>query len=79
MPIILPWQQVEQDTLMRLLAEVVSRDGTDYGGHELSQMDKCQQALANLKQGRAVLCWDDDTETASLMSQEAFDKLSPAS
>ena len=67
--IILPWQQVPEDTLQRMLEDIVSRDGTDYGHEELSVEAKLARALSAIKAGRAVLVWDEETESANLMNK----------
>lgn len=75
MPVILPWQSLEQDTLHRLLSELVSRDGTDYGDDELTTEQKVRQAKSNLERGRAVLCWDEQSESASLLDPVELSKM----
>lgn len=40
---IVPWQNINADTLNHLLEEFASRDGTDYGVYETSLEDKVVQ------------------------------------
>ena len=64
------WKDIEAQTLERLLEEVVSRDGTDYGQHEISLKGKVDRLLLQLKDGRARLYWNSETRTASVLSDQ---------
>lgn len=72
---IIPQQSLEKEVLVKLLEEIVTRDGTDYGEQELSTEDKVNNALRALEQGRTKLLWDAETESASLVSAEKAKKL----
>ncbi|MBV0934544.1 YheU family protein [Marinobacterium weihaiense] len=52
---IIPWQELAPETLDNLIAEFVSRDGTDYGEQEYSLEQKQAQVRAALARGEAVL------------------------
>ena len=56
------------DTLSALLAELVTRDGTDYGETEASVEQKVEQVLQQLRSGEACLCYDDATESCNVLS-----------
>ncbi|MBR9828515.1 MAG: YheU family protein [Oceanospirillales bacterium] len=56
---IVPWQELDPDTLDNLLAEFVSRDGTDYGEQEYSQAEKIAQVRSALVRGEAVLMFSE--------------------
>lgn len=62
----IPYERLEQELLYELLKEIVTRDGTDYGEAEVSTETKVASALRALKNGKASLYWDADSETASL-------------
>ena len=66
----IPWQELEPDTLRRLLSEIVTRDGTDYGLVEKSTAAKIDAAHKALQAGRARLFWDEETGTAALLDKE---------
>ena len=53
-----PWRQLPTDVPDRLLEEIVSRDGTDYGASELALAEKVARARRELESGRAILTWD---------------------
>ncbi len=66
-PINIPWDSIEPETLERLLSEIVTRDGTDYGAVETPTQTRINRALKDLQRGRASLYWDPDTETTALL------------
>lgn len=66
----IPWQKLPEDTLSRLLEEIVTRDGTDYGVRERTVEERLQEARTSLRENRAVLAWDEDSESASLVDPE---------
>lgn len=66
----IPWQELDTETLTRMLAEIVTRDGTDYGLIETSTEAKVARAMKNLESGKAQLFWDTETETSSLIPTE---------
>lgn len=72
---IIPYDSLADGVLERLLEEIVTRDGTDYGLVETPTSEKINTAIRALKQGKSVLLWDDATESASLVSKEYAQKL----
>lgn len=42
---IIPWQEISEDTLHRLIEAFVLREGTDYGEHEIPMEDKVLQVV----------------------------------
>lgn len=67
MDTLIPYDSLNPDTLMTILEDIVTRDGTDYGEYDLSSQQKCQQALAALQSGEAVLLFDTESETIKLL------------
>ena len=57
-------------TLDKLLEEIVTRDGTDYGVVEKSTLQKVTGARNQLKGGYAILIWNRESESASLVSRD---------
>lgn len=66
----IPWEKVPEQTLTHILEEIVTRDGTDYGAVEKSVATRVEQARSSLQKGRAVLAWDEETESASLIERQ---------
>lgn len=64
---IVPWQQVNADSLQSLVEEFVTRDGTDYGEQEVPLATRVASIMAQLRAGDIVIWFDAPTETVTLM------------
>ncbi|CDL87542.1 MULTISPECIES: YheU family protein [Xenorhabdus] len=69
---IIPWQQVEPDTLLNLIESFVLREGTDYGELEKTLEQKVQDVKRQLERGEALLVWSELHETVNIMPKEMF-------
>jgi len=49
------------------IEEFVTRDGTNYGEIEVSLETKISQVLGQLKSGKAVIVFDQKTETCNIL------------
>jgi len=50
-----------------VIEEFVTRDGTDYGKIEVSLEIKISQVLEQIKSGKAVIAFDQETETCTIL------------
>lgn len=73
--LILPHREIEGATLDALLEEIVTRDGTDYGEHELSLESRLSRLRGQLDSGLASLCYDSATETCNVLPTEEAKRL----
>jgi uncharacterized protein len=64
--VIVPWQDIAADSLQNLIEEFVSRDGTDYGEHEIPLSTRVDQVRQLLRRGKVVIWFDEATETVSV-------------
>ena len=69
---IIPWQDLDPETLGNLSECFVLREGTDYGEHERSLTDKVADVKQQLKSGEAVLVWSELHETVNIMPRKQF-------
>ncbi|KGY11376.1 hypothetical protein NM22_16080 [Vibrio tubiashii] len=69
---IVPWQQIEPDTLDNLIREFVLREGTDYGAIEVSLQDKVAQIRSQLESGEAVVVFSELHETVDIQLKQKF-------
>lgn len=69
-PIIVDPGALQPETLRRLLEEFVTRDGTDYGEHEVSLETRVLQAQASLRRGEVVIVFDPSTASVTLLRAE---------
>ena len=69
---IVPWQNINTDTLNHLLEEFASRDGTDYGAYETSLEDKVVQLKVQLQQKRIMVVYSELHESVNIVSADQF-------
>ncbi|NOH80744.1 YheU family protein [Vibrio sp. RE86] len=69
---IVPWQQIDSDTLDNLIREFVLREGTDYGDVEISTQDKVDQIRSQLESGEAVVVFSELHETVDIQLKQRF-------
>ena len=69
---IVPWQDLEPETLDSLIESFVLREGTDYGEHERSLEQKVADVKSQLQRGEAVLVWAELHETGNIMPRAQF-------
>lgn len=69
---IIPWQDLDSDTLNNLLEHFVLREGTEYGEHDVSLADKVDEVRQQLKQGLAVIVYSELHESINIVSKTTF-------
>ena len=69
---IIPWQEIDAQTLDNLIESFVLREGTDYGEHERSLEQKVADVKRQLQRGEAVLLWSELHETLNIMPRGQF-------
>ena len=74
---IIPWQDLDPETLERLIESFVLREGTDYGEYERSLAQKVADVKHQLQTGEAVLVWSELHETVNIMPREALRQAPP--
>lgn len=67
---IIPWQDIDAETLDNLLESVVLREGTDYGSQELSFDTKVEQLKQRLKTGEAVVVYSELHESVDVVDKD---------
>ncbi|WOG29701.1 YheU family protein [Endozoicomonas sp. 8E] len=63
---IIPYQELNTETLNNLIADFVSREGTD-NGFEQDQESRIQQVLGLLKSGEVSIVFDPETESVNII------------
>ena len=68
---IIPYRELEKDTLQNLIADFVSREGTD-NGFDQDQDSRIRQVMQLLKSGEVAIVFDPETESVNILpAQEA--------
>ena len=65
-----PYNQLSPEALHGVIEEFVTRDGTDYGEVEVSLETKISQVLGQIKSGKAVIVFDQKTETCTILKSD---------
>lgn len=66
----IPHDQLAPETLHGVVEDFVTRDGTDYGEIEVPLETKISQVLSQLKSGKAVIIFDQETETCNILRSD---------
>ena len=66
----IPYEQLSTESLYGVVEEFVTRDGTDYGEVEIPLKTKIDQVMGQLRSGRAVIVFDQDTETCTILRHD---------
>ncbi|PCH61047.1 MAG: hypothetical protein COC05_02270 [Gammaproteobacteria bacterium] len=69
---IIPHTEIAADTLQTLIEECVTRDGTDYGEHEVSTARKVQQVMEQLERKEIYIVYSELLETCTLQTKETI-------
>jgi len=64
----IPHDQLDPETLRRLVQEYVSRDGADWGETGGTMEEKVEQVLRQLRNKQVKLVYDLTSQTANLIS-----------
>ena len=63
----IPYQQLDPETLQRMIQEFVSRDGADWADVGCTLEDKVEQVLAQLRSKKIKVVFDLKSETVNLV------------
>ena len=75
--VVVPMEKLSKESLDTLLAEYVSREGTDYGSREVSFQAKKEQVLAQLNSGFASIVFDLESESFTILAKEELNRIPP--
>jgi len=62
----IPFEELAVETLTAIIEEFISREGTDYGVHEISLENKVQQVMNQLQCGEIVVTFDPESLSCDL-------------
>ena len=69
---IIPWKDLDNETLNNLIESFVLREGTDYGEQERSLQQKVDDVRRQLSSGEVVLVWSELHESVNIMPRGQF-------
>ncbi len=68
----IPWQELEGETLLALVEEFITREGTDYGDQEVSLQKKVDQVVLGIKQKQYVIVFDQEVESVHILTRQQW-------
>ncbi|MFD1805251.1 YheU family protein [Pasteurella oralis] len=63
---IIPWQELDEETLNNIVESFILREGTDYGVQELPLAQKKQNLISQIQQGNIVIVWSELHESIDI-------------
>ena len=63
----IPHNQVPKQTLLAIIEEFISREGTDYGHREYTLDEKVEKVKSQLLNGEIKLMFDSETSSCNLV------------
>ncbi len=63
----IPYEQLDPETLIRMIQEFVSRDGADWGDAGCTLEDKVVQVMDQLRNKQVKIVFDLQTQTANFI------------
>jgi uncharacterized protein YheU (UPF0270 family) len=69
---IIPLEQLNEETLTAIIEDFILREGTDYGAIDTTKEEKIKQVKQQLTQGSAVLVYSELHESVNILPREQF-------
>ena len=66
-PITIPYQTLSNDALRGVVEAFVLREGTDYGAHEFTLLEKTKHVMQQLARGDAEVVFDPDSGSVDIV------------
>ncbi len=66
-PLVVPWERLSEEALLGVLTEFVTREGTEYGEHDVSLDTKLEQVRTQLTLGSVVVVFDARSQSVNLV------------
>jgi len=66
----IPYDQLSPEALQGVIEGFVTRDGTDYGEVEIPLETKIAQVMAQIRSGKAVIVFDQETESCTVLRSD---------
>jgi len=70
---IIPLEQLNQNTLHAIIDDFILREGTDYGAVDATKETKIAQVKLQLEQGSAVLVYSQLHESVNILPKDQFE------
>lgn len=71
---IIPLEQLSNETLAAIIEDFILREGTEYGAEDISKQAKITQVKKQLEQGSAVLVYSELHESVNILPSDQFNE-----
>ncbi|UTW46586.1 YheU family protein [bacterium SCSIO 12696] len=68
----IPPERLNSEVLEAVLEAFIAREGTDYGFEERSMESKVTQLKGQLSKGDVVICFDEESQSCTLLTRHQF-------
>ena len=68
--LVIPWDSLEPETLISLVEEFVTREGTEYGEFDVGLQHKVNRVVAGLREGEYLIVYDRDSQTCNIVTTQ---------
>ncbi|HEX4923208.1 MAG TPA: YheU family protein [Bdellovibrionales bacterium] len=75
-PIEIPFDRLSEDVLVGVIDNFISREGTDYGVHEVSYETKVAQVRRQIEKGEVKIVYEPASETVTLVTRQEWQRIS---
>jgi uncharacterized protein YheU (UPF0270 family) len=72
---LIPYQDLDLDTLHNLIEYFILREGTDYGEQEISLPEKTTKVMQQLKEGSVVILYSELSESVTLIHKNQLKQM----
>ena len=69
---IIPLEQLSNETLSAIIEDFILREGTEYGSEDISKQAKIAQVKKQLEQGSALLVYSELHESINILPSDQF-------
>lgn len=76
-PLVIPYEELNPDTLRAMLEDYVTRDGTEYGETETPIAERIDFVLRQLRAGKAFILYDAESASFTIGSREQMTTQEP--
>ena len=73
--IVIPFQELSPEALTGVIDEFVTREGTEYGEHDVDLQGKRDAVLRQLQRGEVKVLFDPKTETTNIVPVDDHGRL----
>ncbi len=71
---IIPFRELQPETLTALIESFIHREGTDYGWEEVDLATKVAQVKRQLEAGEIAVVYDEETESVNLLPRHSLNE-----